>query len=59
MDQEVMQEEAVTRASQAASLMRKVLESGNMRDGIRYASQMLEEFQNPLLSPKSYYALCK
>ena len=58
MDQEVLLDELQTRASQAAALMKKSLESGNVRDGIKYADEMLKELGNPFISPKFYYVLC-
>jgi len=37
--------------------MRKSLEEGNLRDGLRYASVMISELKTSLLSPKSYYMI--
>ncbi len=59
VDEEVLLDEAQARASQQAAQMRNALESGNMREAIKFADQMLDELRNPLISPKSYYYLCK
>jgi len=59
IDQEVILDETQTRAAQGASLMKKSLESGNLREGLKYADVMLTELRNPYISPKYYYVLCK
>lgn len=59
VDQEVLLDEAQTKASQNAGLMRTALEEGNLREGLRYADAMLSELKAPQLAPKYYYVLCK
>lgn len=58
VDQEMILDDSQTRASQSASLMKKSLESGNLRDALKYASAMLGELRCPNISPKYYYILC-
>lgn len=57
-DQELLLDETQTRASQYASLMKKSLESGNLREALKHASSMLGELRCPNISPKYYYVLC-
>jgi vacuolar protein sorting-associated protein 35 len=57
-DQELILDETQTRASQCAALMKKSLESGNLRDALKHASSMLTELKCPDISPKYYYILC-
>lgn len=46
---------AVTK--QQAFLMKRALDNGNLRDGLKYASNMLCELRTGLLSPKNFYEL--
>jgi hypothetical protein len=59
IDQELLLDETQTRASQNGSLMKKALESGNLRDGLKYADLMVGELRNPDIAPKYYYVLCR
>lgn len=58
IDQEVLLDETQTRASQNAGLMKKSLESGNLREALKYADLMLAELRSPHIQPKYYYILC-
>eukprot|EP01022_Parablepharisma_sp_SALTPOND_P000708 TRINITY_DN1044_c0_g2_i1.p1 TRINITY_DN1044_c0_g2~~TRINITY_DN1044_c0_g2_i1.p1 ORF type:complete len:857 (+),score=97.29 TRINITY_DN1044_c0_g2_i1:113-2683(+) len=57
VDQEFLLDDIQTRAAQAAALMKKGIESGNLREGIQYADTMLSELRNPFIAPKYYYIL--
>ena len=57
--QEILLDDAQTKASQNAGLMRSALEAGNLREGLKYADAMLSELKAPQLAPKFYYVLCK
>ncbi len=55
IDQESILDEVQTKAGQAAAMMKKVMESGNLREAIQHADTMLAELKNPYISPKFYY----
>lgn len=56
-EQERYLEEGRKIVREQAYFMRKSLEEGNLRDGLRYASVMISELKTSLLSPKSYYMI--
>lgn len=58
VDQEELLDEAQTRATQNASLMKSALETGSLKDALKYADEMLSELRASKLSPKYYYMLC-
>jgi vacuolar protein sorting-associated protein 35 len=39
--------------------MKRCLDRNKLMDGLKHASTMLGELRTSLLSPKSYYELCK
>lgn len=39
--------------------MKRCLDKGRLMDGLKHASTMLGELRTSMLSPKSYYELCK
>lgn len=39
--------------------MKKALDSGNLRDGLKFSSTMLAEMKTSRLTPKNYFNLCK
>eukprot|EP00826_Nyctotherus_ovalis_P050482 TRINITY_DN6187_c0_g1_i5.p1 TRINITY_DN6187_c0_g1~~TRINITY_DN6187_c0_g1_i5.p1 ORF type:complete len:590 (-),score=224.08 TRINITY_DN6187_c0_g1_i5:41-1810(-) len=57
IDPELLLDELQTRSTQSGTLMRKALESGNLREAIQYADAMLSELHNPHIVPKLYYIL--
>lgn len=42
---------------QQAFLMKRALDNTNLRDGLKYGSNMLCELRTGLLSPKNFYEL--
>jgi vacuolar protein sorting-associated protein 35 len=58
VDVEALVDEAQSKASHNASLMKKALESGNLRESLKYADAMLGELRIPNITPKQYYVLC-
>ena len=42
-----------------AFLMKKSLDSNNLRDALKYSSTMLAELKTSKLSPRNYFNLCK
>jgi len=57
VDSEILLDELQTRASQAAMLMKKALESNNLREAIQCADEMLAELRDPRVLPRLYYIL--
>jgi vacuolar protein sorting-associated protein 35 len=57
VDPEILLDELQTRSSQAGMLMKKALESNNLREAIQYADEMLTELRDPRILPKLYYIL--
>eukprot|EP00284_Hemiselmis_tepida_P012106 CAMPEP_0174915116 /NCGR_PEP_ID=MMETSP1355-20121228/211_1 /TAXON_ID=464990 /ORGANISM="Hemiselmis tepida, Strain CCMP443" /LENGTH=784 /DNA_ID=CAMNT_0016159931 /DNA_START=89 /DNA_END=2443 /DNA_ORIENTATION=- len=55
--QEKWLEEGKAVTKQQAFLMKRALDNGNLRDGLKYASNMLCEMRTGLLSPKNFYEL--
>jgi vacuolar protein sorting-associated protein 35 len=55
--QERWLEEGKAVTKQQAFLMKRALDNGNLRDGLKYASNMLCEMRTGLLSPKNFYEL--
>ena len=39
--------------------MKKALDSGNLRDALKFSSTMLTEMKTSRLTPKNYFNLCK
>lgn len=58
-DQEKLLAEAIGAARKQAFQMNHFLDKERMMDSIKCASTMLSELRTSLLSPKSYYELCK
>jgi len=58
IDQEVVLDDAQTNVSRSASLMKTSLENQNLREGLKYASEMISNLKTTQLSPKFYFILC-
>jgi len=58
-DQEKLLAEAVGAARKQAFQMNHFLDKERMLDALKCASTMLSELRTSMLSPKSYYELCK
>ena len=50
-------EEGKAVVKQQAFLMKRALDNTNLRDGLKYGSNMLCELRTGLLSPKNFYEL--
>lgn len=51
--------DALTNVQSLASQMKRFLDKNRLMDALKLASTMLSELRTSLLSPKSYYELCK
>lgn len=58
-DQEKLLAEAISSARKQAFQMNHFLDKERMLDALKCASAMLSELRTSMLSPKSYYELCK
>lgn len=58
-DQEKLLAEATSAARKQAFQMNHFLDKDRMLDALKCASAMLSELRTSMLSPKSYYELCK
>lgn len=58
-DQEKLLAEAVGNVRNQAFQMKRFLDKSRLMDALKSASTMLGELRTSLLSPKSYYELCK
>lgn len=58
-DQEKLLAEAVVNVRNQAFQMKRFLDKSRLMDALKSASTMLGELRTSLLSPKSYYELCK
>lgn len=58
-DQEKLLGDAVAIVRSQAFQMKRFLDKSRLMDALKSASTMLGELRTSLLSPKSYYELCK
>ena len=58
-DQERILEDHIQIVRQQAFHMKKALDAGNLRDGLKFSSTMLAEMRTSRLTPKNYFNLCK
>lgn len=58
-DQEKLLGDAVVIVRNHAFQMKRFLDKNRLMDALKSASTMLSELRTSLLSPKSYYELCK
>lgn len=58
-DQDVILDEHIQIVRTQAFHMKKALDSGNLREALKYASTMLAELKTSRLTPKNYFNLCK
>ncbi|KAJ1629721.1 vacuolar protein sorting-associated protein 35, partial [Pavlovales sp. CCMP2436] len=56
-EQERWKHDAMQMVKQQAFHMKRALDAGNLRDGLKHASNMISELRTSLLSPKNYYEL--
>ena len=49
----------MARAQEQAYYMKKGLDSEQLRDALKHASNMLLEFRTDKLAPENYFTLCK
>ena len=55
--QEIWLQEGKAVVKQQAFLMKRALDNTNLKDALKYSSNMLCELRTGLLSPKNYYEL--
>lgn len=58
-DQDKLLDEALGVVKVQAFQMKRCLDKSRLMDGLKHASTMLGELRTSMLSPKSYYELCK
>lgn len=58
-EQDKLLDEALGIVKMQAFQMKRCLDKGRLMDGLKHASTMLGELRTSMLSPKSYYELCK
>lgn len=58
-DQEKLLGDAIAIVRSQAFQMKRFLDKSRLMDALKSASTMLAELRTSLLSPKSYYELCK
>ena len=58
-DQDKLLDEALSVVKVQALQMKRCLDKRKLMDALKHASTMLGELRTSLLSPKSYYELCK
>lgn len=58
-EQEKLLSEAIAVVRSQAFQMQRFLDKNRLMDALKSASTMLGELRTSLLSPKSYYELCK
>lgn len=58
-DQDKFLGDALTNVQSLATQMKRCLDKNRLMDALKLASTMLGELRTSLLSPKSYYELCK
>ena len=56
-DQEKYLDEAMSVVKQQSFYMKRCLETQNLKEGLKHASNMLCELKTNLLSPKNYFEL--
>ena len=58
-DQDRILDEHMSVVRQQAFLMKKALDTNNLREALKFSSTMLSELKTSLLSPRNYFQLCK
>lgn len=58
-DQDKFLGDALLNVQTLAAQMKRCLDKSRLMDALKLASTMLSELRTSLLSPKSYYELCK
>ena len=58
-EQDKLLDEALGIVKVQAFQMKRCLDKSRLMDGLKHASTMLGELRTSMLSPKSYYELCK
>lgn len=58
-EQEKLLDEALSIVKMEAFQMKRFLDKNKLMEALKHASAMLAELRTSLLSPKSYYELCK
>lgn len=58
-DQEKLLSEAIAKVRSQAFQMKRFLDKNRLMEALKCANPMLSELRTSLLSPKSYYELCK
>ena len=58
-EQDKLLDEALGIVKAQAFQMKRCLDKSRLMDGLKHASTMLGELRTSMLSPKSYYELCK
>lgn len=57
-DQDRILDEHMSVVRQQAFLMKKALDTNNLREALKFSSTMLCELKTSLLSPRNYFQLC-
>ena len=59
LDLELVFDDAQINVTHNAALMTSSLNDGKLKEALKYASGLIKELGNPLLTVKYYYIICK